>query len=101
VESRQDALRKVLCYATANGVPMPAFSSALAYFDAYRSERLPANLLQSQRATTSARTPTAALTAKARSTRIGRDRENDAIANSELRIANYEGYWKPRVIRNS
>ncbi len=49
VESRQDALRQVICYAVANGVPMPAFSSALAYFDAYRSERLPANLLQSQR----------------------------------------------------
>jgi 6-phosphogluconate dehydrogenase len=49
VESRQDALRKVICYATANGVPMPVFSSALAYFDAYRSARLPANLLQSQR----------------------------------------------------
>jgi 6-phosphogluconate dehydrogenase len=32
-----------------NGVPVPAFSSALAYFDGYRSERLPANLLQAQR----------------------------------------------------
>jgi 6-phosphogluconate dehydrogenase len=31
------------------GVPIPAFSSALAYFDGYRSERLPANLLQAQR----------------------------------------------------
>ncbi len=49
VESRQDALRQVLGYAVANGIPMPAFSSALAYFDAYRSARLPANLLQSQR----------------------------------------------------
>lgn len=49
VEACQDALRQVICYATTNGVPMPVFSSALAYFDAYRSERLPANLLQSQR----------------------------------------------------
>ena len=31
------------------GVPIPAFSSALAYYDGYRSERLPANLLQAQR----------------------------------------------------
>jgi len=31
------------------GVPTPAFSSALAYYDSYRSERLPANLLQAQR----------------------------------------------------
>ncbi len=49
VEARQDALRQVICYAAANGIPAPALSSALAYFDAYRSERLPANLLQSQR----------------------------------------------------
>jgi len=31
------------------GIPTPAFSSALAYFDGYRTERLPANLLQAQR----------------------------------------------------
>ncbi|MCK5193534.1 MAG: NADP-dependent phosphogluconate dehydrogenase, partial [Desulfobulbaceae bacterium] len=31
------------------GVPTPAFSSALAYYDGYRSARLPANLLQAQR----------------------------------------------------
>ena len=31
------------------GVPVPAFTSALAYYDGYRSERLPANLLQAQR----------------------------------------------------
>jgi len=31
------------------GVPVPALMSALAYYDAYRSERLPANLLQAQR----------------------------------------------------
>ena len=31
------------------GVPVPAISSALSYFDGYRSERLPANLLQAQR----------------------------------------------------
>ena len=32
-----------------NGIPLPAMSSALAYFDGYRSARLPANLLQAQR----------------------------------------------------
>ncbi|MBN1246321.1 MAG: NADP-dependent phosphogluconate dehydrogenase [Anaerolineae bacterium] len=47
--ARQDALRKVVAYAVANGIPVPALSSALAYFDAYRSARLPANLTQAQR----------------------------------------------------
>ena len=32
-----------------SGIPVPAFSSALAYYDSYRTERLPANLLQAQR----------------------------------------------------
>ena len=32
-----------------NGIPTPALSAALSYFDAYRTERLPANLLQAQR----------------------------------------------------
>ncbi|MDP0489547.1 MAG: NADP-dependent phosphogluconate dehydrogenase [Verrucomicrobiota bacterium JB023] len=41
--------RKVVATAALHGVPIPAFSSALAYFDSYRSERLPANLLQAQR----------------------------------------------------
>lgn len=41
--------RTALQTAIAYGVAAPAFSSALAYFDSYRSERLPANLLQAQR----------------------------------------------------
>lgn len=41
--------RDVVAMAAQCGVPAPAFSSALTYFDAYRSERLPANLLQAQR----------------------------------------------------
>jgi 6-phosphogluconate dehydrogenase len=45
----QGALRDVVTAAIAAGVPVPAFSSAIAYFDAYRSERLPANLVQAQR----------------------------------------------------
>jgi 6-phosphogluconate dehydrogenase len=49
VESYQDAWREVVAAAVLNGIPVPAFSSALAYFDSYRSERLPANLLQAQR----------------------------------------------------
>ncbi|MFF2484182.1 NADP-dependent phosphogluconate dehydrogenase [Paenibacillus sp. NPDC058071] len=49
VESYQGAWREVVGTAVANGVPVPAFASALAYFDSYRSERLPANLLQAQR----------------------------------------------------
>ncbi|WP_028610826.1 NADP-dependent phosphogluconate dehydrogenase [Paenibacillus harenae] len=49
VETYQGAWREVVATAVTNGVPMPAFSSALAYFDSYRTERLPANLLQAQR----------------------------------------------------
>ena len=43
------AWRSVVATAAFSGVPVPAFSSALAYFDGYRCERLPANLLQAQR----------------------------------------------------
>jgi 6-phosphogluconate dehydrogenase len=49
VQSRQGALRRVIQAAVTNGVPCLAFSSALAYFDAYRTARLPANLTQAQR----------------------------------------------------
>jgi 6-phosphogluconate dehydrogenase len=41
--------RRVVSSAVLNGIPAPALSSALSYFDGYRSERLPANLLQAQR----------------------------------------------------
>ncbi|MFC1726519.1 decarboxylating NADP(+)-dependent phosphogluconate dehydrogenase [candidate division KSB1 bacterium] len=41
--------RKVVSNAVELGIPVPALSSALSYFDAYRCERLPANLLQAQR----------------------------------------------------
>jgi 6-phosphogluconate dehydrogenase len=41
--------RRVVAAAAVNGIPMPAFSTALAFYDGYRSERLPANLLQAQR----------------------------------------------------
>jgi len=49
MNSNQDALRKVVALAAESGIPALAFSSALAYYDAYRSERLPANLTQAQR----------------------------------------------------
>jgi 6-phosphogluconate dehydrogenase len=45
----QAALREVVIAAVTAGVPVPAFASAVAYFDGYRSERLPANLVQAQR----------------------------------------------------
>ncbi len=45
----QQAWRKVVSVAVMNGVPVPAFSASLAYYDSYRQERLPANLLQAQR----------------------------------------------------
>jgi len=49
VSTRQAAWRRVMVAAVEAGIPMPAIGSALAYFDGYRSERLPANLLQAQR----------------------------------------------------
>lgn len=45
----QQALRDVVAYAVQQGIPTPTFSSAIAYFDSYRSEKLPANLIQAQR----------------------------------------------------
>jgi 6-phosphogluconate dehydrogenase len=49
VGSRQTAWRRVVVKAAQLGIPAPCLSSALTYFDGYRSERLPANLLQAQR----------------------------------------------------
>ncbi|MEQ6388359.1 NADP-dependent phosphogluconate dehydrogenase [Bacillaceae bacterium S4-13-58] len=49
VENYQTALRDVVVEAVKQGIPVPGFASALAYYDSYRSERLPANLLQAQR----------------------------------------------------
>ena len=48
-DTYQAALREIVVAAVTAGVPVPAFASAIAYFDAYRSERLPANLVQAQR----------------------------------------------------
>jgi 6-phosphogluconate dehydrogenase len=49
VLSRQSAWREVIQTAVGLGIPMLATGASLAYFDAYRSERLPANLTQAQR----------------------------------------------------
>jgi len=49
VLSSQESWRKVITAAMMNGIPVPALCSALNYFDGYRTERLPANLLQAQR----------------------------------------------------
>jgi 6-phosphogluconate dehydrogenase len=49
VEESQEAWRHVVQTACGLGTPVPAFAAALAYYDSYRSEVLPANLLQAQR----------------------------------------------------
>jgi len=49
VETAQPAWRRVVTTAVEMGIPMPAMSAALAYYDGYRTPRLPANLLQAQR----------------------------------------------------
>jgi 6-phosphogluconate dehydrogenase len=48
-ESYQAALRDIISSAVQNGIPVPCFSAALSYYDSYRTETLPANLLQAQR----------------------------------------------------
>jgi 6-phosphogluconate dehydrogenase len=45
----QGSWRKVVATAITNGIPVPSMSAGLTYFDGYRTERLPANLLQAQR----------------------------------------------------
>jgi 6-phosphogluconate dehydrogenase len=49
IERAQAGWRRAVCAGMANGIPLPAMSAALAYFDGYRCGRLPANLLQAQR----------------------------------------------------
>ena len=49
IESSQESWRRVISTAVLNGVWVPAFSTALNYYDGYRNGRLPANLLQAQR----------------------------------------------------
>lgn len=49
VQSAQESWRRVCATALQNGIPVPAMTSALAYFDGFRNDRLPANLLQAQR----------------------------------------------------
>jgi len=49
VEDAQQGWRNVVATAVINGIPLPTMTSALAYFDGYRTARLPANLLQAQR----------------------------------------------------
>jgi 6-phosphogluconate dehydrogenase len=49
IDKAQDAWRHVVSTAVTLGIPAPAFTTALAYYDGYRRDRLPANLLQAQR----------------------------------------------------
>jgi 6-phosphogluconate dehydrogenase len=49
IEKKQQNWRRVIAATAQLGIPNPAFSSALSYYDGYRTERLPASLLQAQR----------------------------------------------------
>ena len=49
IENAQASWRRVVATAATLGIPVPAISAALAYYDGYRTDRLPANLLQAQR----------------------------------------------------
>ncbi|RSD27356.1 NADP-dependent phosphogluconate dehydrogenase [Mesobacillus subterraneus] len=48
-DNYQQSLREVISAAVMNGIPVPSYSAALSYFDSYRTETLPANLIQAQR----------------------------------------------------
>jgi 6-phosphogluconate dehydrogenase len=49
IHDAQEGWRRVVAQAILWGIPTPAFSTALAFFDGYRTEQLPANILQAQR----------------------------------------------------
>ena len=49
INNSQKGWRQIITVAISNGIPIPAMTSSLSYFDGYRSEKLPANLLQAQR----------------------------------------------------
>jgi 6-phosphogluconate dehydrogenase len=49
LNNAQQNWREAVAIAVSNGIPVPAFSASLGYYDSYRAERLPANLLQAQR----------------------------------------------------
>ncbi|MAB75550.1 MAG: phosphogluconate dehydrogenase (NADP(+)-dependent, decarboxylating) [Verrucomicrobiales bacterium] len=49
LNGNQAAWREIVAFGVTNGIPVPAFSASLSYYDSYRSEVLPANLLQAQR----------------------------------------------------
>jgi 6-phosphogluconate dehydrogenase len=49
IKDNQEAWRQVIALGVKSGIAMPAFSSALSFYDSYRSEKLPANLIQAQR----------------------------------------------------
>ena len=49
IQACQEGLRKVTAIAILNGVPVPCLGAGISYYDGYRCERLPANLLQAQR----------------------------------------------------
>lgn len=70
IGAAQDDWRAVVAEAVRQGVPTPGFAAALAYYDGLRADRLPAALTQGS-ATSSAPTPIAVRTARARSTRSG------------------------------
>lgn len=49
IESSQDSWRRIISMAITSGIPVPSLSSALSYYDSYRRDRLPANVIQAQR----------------------------------------------------
>ena len=73
LNDRQASWRRIVTLCVASGITCPALGASLAYFDAYRRPRLPANLTQAQRDLFGA-TPSSAWTCRGPSTRSGRTR---------------------------
>ena len=86
VLSRQAAWREVVQTAIGLGIPMLANSASLAWFDAYRSERLPANLTQAQRDYFGAHNY-AALTKRAPSIQSGKNKNCPVVMIARLALA--------------
>ena len=83
VNARQESWRRVVTQAIASGIATPAFSGSLAYYDSYRRERLPGNIIQAQRDFSGAEMPTRPTTPPASSS-IPNGRTSTRDTDSEM-----------------
>ena len=82
IEESQAGWRRVIASAVTNGIPVPCLSAGLNYYDGYRCERLPANLLQAQRDYFGAHTYERIDKPRGENQRIGTIRPADTVESS-------------------